>query len=144
MKLGLKQVKNIDVYYQDQDQPFAKVFGVILNEKTKKIVAYKIKTLSLIPISMLVATDKILKTDNKKMVLKDTFCPYCNNAEDSYNIEIGNINELSCMHNLKIRDIRFDFEIGEMSDIIFSKTIFSPKFRVDAKDVLLNWRSKNV
>lgn len=144
MKLGLKQVKNIEVYYQDQDQPFAKVCGVILDQNTKKILAYKIKSLSLIPISSFVAVNRILKTDNKKMVLKNNSDYYCDKNAILNNIEIGNISELSCVHNLKIRDIRFDFEVGEMSDIIFSKTIFSPKFRVEAKDVLLNRRNKNV
>lgn len=144
MKLGLKQVKNIEVYYQDQDQPFAKVCGVILDQNTKKILAYKIKSLSLIPISSFVAANRILKTDNKKMVLKNNLDFYCDKKAILNNIEIGNISELSCVHKFKIRDIQFDFEVGEMSDIIFSKTIFSPKFRVDAKDVLLNRRNKNV
>ena len=49
-----------------------------------------------------------------------------------------------CTEKYKINDIRFDFEIGEMTDLIMSKNLISSRTKVDAKDVLLNRRNKNV
>ncbi len=145
MTLGLKELKNINVYYQNHEQPFARVFGVVVDADTKKIIAYKVKTLSIIPISQYITADRILWTDKRKMVLKN-ISPYSGTPKTEIlnSIEIADTRRMICKHNYRIRDVRFDFEIGEMANIIMSKTLFSSKIRVDAKDVLLNRRNKNV
>ena len=152
MKLGLKELKNVNVYYQNQEQPFAKLYGVVVNKDTKKIIAYKIKNLSLIPISGYFIADDIFWVDKRKMVLKNNVNPkqFAYEKQNLNNIEVVDVHCMVCKQNYRIKDVCFDFEIGEMTEIIMSKTPISSKIKVDAKNVLLekfnknNWRNKNV
>ncbi len=140
MKFSIKKLKGTKVYFFDQEEPWG-VFSDVALEKNGKIAAYIVKTLSIVPISKAVQRQDIDRIEFGRIVLKkgvklinyELFKKaYCDNP-----IKAENVNKVfsNDKNSLRLKDMQFEFETGEMCDVIVSENIIIGKHRISVNKI---------
>lgn len=121
-------MKKLKVYTAKEDEPWGIVSDVCLENNTRKIRAIVVETISLIPISRLIEFKDIKHIGERGVVLNEDFCIKKVSEENFINVK-----EISSVKKDKknlFRDMSFDAETGEITDVIFSKNFFSQKTKI--------------
>ena len=143
MRVSAKDVKGKKVYTSKREAPIGVVCDVLADESCGRIVGYMIKSLSLIPLESAVDREDIKTIDKEKIILREGAKPESPEGfKKRKNTKLTKTEEVKSvmMPNLKKRkagDISFDFETGEMCDIVVSKGIFGTKKRIFTNKIYL-------
>ena len=144
MKVTNKELKNSKVYFCDESEPFG-VFSDAILDESGRIAGYLVKTLSIVPISKIIRVCDIEKIiDGKVFLTKGA------TLENSEHFKTRTGGRLLCTDQIKtavgtdkiprkLKDIRFDFETGEICDVVIIKNIITGKEelsvnKISAKD----------
>lgn len=122
MNISLKDLIGKYVYKNNDEEPRGRVKGVCFADEGNRISSVTVESLSLIPLSTSVAINELLDTGNKKLILQTEM-----HTEKDKN-GLGD-NRVSCVVYKdskygKIKDMRFDFETGEITDMVIGKGAF--------------------
>ncbi len=143
MRVSAKDVKGKKVYISKKETPIGVVCDVLADESCGRIVGYMIKSLSLIPLQSVVGRENVKTIDKEKIILREgakTESP--EGFKKRKNTKLTKTEEVKSvmMPNLKKRkagDISFDFETGEMCDIVVSRGILGAKERIFVNKIYL-------
>ncbi len=118
MNTSLKKLIGKSVYRDMDDEPWGKVKGVCFSEEESRISSVVIESLSLVPLSTTISIKEIWSDDNKKLILKSesVIGKGRNSLTDS---QISKAVYKNGGYG-KIKDMRFDFETGEITDIVIA------------------------
>ena len=132
---SIKKLMNKEVYEKNALRPWAKITDFVFSADGKMVESAILTSLSLIPIMYVVSLED-LKKNGDILVLKDGIKPRAIEKEYNYPVEFGKLKKrpfYSMGKRLKIRDVCFDAELGEITDFIASplpvgrKTYFQPE-----------------
>ncbi len=135
VKLSINKLKGTKVYFVEQHEPWGIFCDVMLN-KNGKVVAYIVKTLSIVPISKVIQNRDIDRIENGRIVVKSgTRLVNCELFQKAYRDNVMKLESVKKVvsHNMKskkLKDMRFEFETGEMCDIVVSQNIITGKHRI--------------
>ncbi len=122
MNVSLKKLIGQYVYKDTEDEPWGRVKGISFADEGDRISSITLETLSLIPLSSSVPINEILDDGGKKLILQ---------SEISVSRGIDNLMDSKISKAVykngkysKIKDMRFDFETGEITDVIIGKGAF--------------------
>lgn len=122
MNVSIKKLIGQCVYKNNDDEPCGKVKGVCFSPKGDKVSFITVESLSLIPLSSYIPINKISDAGAKKLILQ---------SEMSVNIGSDNLLESKISKTVykngkhgKIKDMRFDIETGEITDVVVEKGAF--------------------
>ncbi len=134
MEISVKNLKGFKVYNHESSEPWGTVKDVCFDCSPAKVKCLVVETLSLVPISKRVEFGQINNIIKGAVVLKkDALAkPF---RQDKLSFE--KVKKAVCdnQKSIQLRDVRFDFETGEMTDFVVSKNIFSPKSHIKAKQI---------
>ena len=141
MEISVKSLKGFKVYDHESSEPWGTVKDVCFDCDPAKVKYFVVETLSLVPISKRVEFEQINNIIRGAVVLKkDAVAKPCKISEQRDTLIFDNVKKAVCENQKKVRlrDIRFDFETGEMTDFVVSKNMFSPKSHIKAKQIFIN------
>ncbi len=122
MNISLKNLIGQYVYKNNEEEPFGKVKGVCFSQDGDKVTFVTVESLSLIPLSSSVPINEISAAGNKKLILQ---------SEISVSRGMDNLMDDKILKAVyknskysKIKDMSFDFETGEITDVIVGKGTF--------------------
>ncbi len=140
MKVDLNKLKNIKVYLYGEEEPFG-IFSDTILDNFGNIKGCVIKTISIVPISKAVNKEDILDISYEKIIL-------------AQGVGVQSINkfiersgsELIYSNNIKtaitpdakvkkLKNISFDFETGQICDIVVLKNIISGKEEISVNKI---------
>ncbi len=122
MNISLKKLIGQYVYKDVNDEPWGRVKGVCFTDKGNKISSVTLETLSLIPLSCVIPIEEFPDTIDKKLIL----CTESSFGKEKTGLADNQIFRAVCKNGKcgKIKDMRFDFETGEITDVIIGKGAF--------------------
>ena len=123
MNITLKKLIGQYVYKDKNDEPWGRVKGVCFTDGGSKICSVMVESLSLIPLSCVIPIKEILDIGDKKLILR----PEISIGKRTEGLTTDNqISGAVCKNGKcgRIKDMRFDFETGEITDIIIRKSVF--------------------
>lgn len=135
MTESIKKLINKEVYEKNAIRPWAKITDFVFSEDGKWVETAILSSVSLIPIFYKVGITDLEKS-GENIFLKEGIKPRAIENKYDYPVEFGKIRKkffYSMGKRLKIRDVCFDAEIGEITDFIASplpvgrKTYFQPE-----------------
>ncbi len=122
MKITLKKLIGKCVYKDENQEPWGRIKGVCFADSGERISSVTVETLSLIPICVDVSIKQISDNGDKKLIL---------NSEKSIGKERKGlidkkISKAVCSDGKcgKIKNMQFNFETGEITDIIIGTGVF--------------------
>ncbi len=133
LEICFKKIKKLKVYTHGKSEPWGIVRDVCLENNTPGIRAIVVETISLIPISRMIEFKDIKHIGEREVVLNENFRIKKVLNENSENfVSVKNIYSVKNNKSQKslFRDMRFDTETGEITDVIFSKNFFSQKTKI--------------
>ncbi|MBQ7096772.1 MAG: hypothetical protein IJN96_01720 [Clostridia bacterium] len=131
-----KALEGTPVFLIDSEEPFGKVEGISISKTNGLVDALIIETLSIIPIKRRVEISDIHKLTSKRIVLNRKYSAKKINFDSESVCEkdiVGIKNQKGQIK--KIKDFRFDFETGEITDFIFKPTFFYKQETVPVKEL---------
>lgn len=139
MEISAKKLKGFKIYNHEANKPFGVVTDICFDESLSKIIALTSETISIIPITKTVSFDSINNIGKDYIVLKKDAEIQSKNSLNNQQSQI-NFNEIKKAidpksHFKKVRDIRFDFETGKMTDIVVSENIFTKQINICRRNV---------
>lgn len=122
MNISLKDLIGQCVYKNKDDEPCGKVKGVGFSEEGNKVSSVTVESLSLIPVSRSVPISEILDAGDKKLILSSEISV----SRGTDRLMDGKLLKAVYKNGKcgKIKDMRFDFETGEITDAIIGKGTF--------------------
>ena len=138
MEISVKNLKGFKVYDHESTEPWGTVKDVCFDCNSARVRYFVVETLSLVPISKRVEFSQINNIIKGAVVLKkDALAKPYKGTEQSDRLSFDNIKNAACPNReiTRLRDIRFNFETGEMTDLVVAKNIFSPKSYIRAKQI---------
>ncbi len=122
MNVSLKKLIGQCVYKNKDDEPCGKVKGVSFSPEGDKVSSVTVESLSLIPLSSSVPINEISDDGGKKLILQ---------SEISVSRGIDNLMDSKISKAVykngkysKIKDMRFNIETGEITDVVIGKGAF--------------------
>ncbi len=140
MKFSISKLKGAKVYFFGKNEPWG-VFSDIMLDKDGKIAAYIVKTLSIVPISKAIQSREIESIEAGRIILKrgirlvnyEQFKKtYSNNAVKSKEVKKVVFDGI---RTKKLKDMQFEFETGEMCDIVVSENIITGKHKLSVNKI---------
>lgn len=136
VQMSVKRIKGMYLYENGNTEPCGVIRGVYLSKDTGAVDLVLAETVSLIPISKIVSMDDIEVMGDKGAVLKRGIS-FGNNEnflkeqikEDVLENDISNIIKQN-NKPLKKGDMRFDFETGEITEVVVSNGFFRKKNKI--------------
>lgn len=134
MTESIKKLINKEVYEINAIRPWAKIVDFIFSENGKMVEFAILSTVSLIPVHYKVSISD-LKKSGENIFLKEGVKPRAIDNKKHYPLEFGILRKKPFYFTgkrLKIRDVCYDAEIGEITDFIAAplpvgrKTYFQP------------------
>lgn len=131
MKRGLKNIKGIKVYNQGDNEAWGIIADVYLAEKTGKIEAFVVKTISVIPIRKAVLFCNAWFDDENRLIVNDKAGIENlehfekNKAATGARAELFKLAALTNGITKKIRDLNFDTETGDICDVVVLKNLIA-------------------
>lgn len=138
LEISVKNLKGFKVYDHESSEPWGTVKDVCFDCDPAKVKYFVVETLSLVPIPKRVEFGQINNIIKGAVVLKkDALAKPCKGTAQSDRLSFDNIKKAACPNQkrTRLRDIRFDFETGEMTDFVVSKNIFSPKSHIKVRQI---------
>ena len=138
MEISVKNLKGFKVFDHESSEPWGTVKDVCFDCDPVKVKYFIVETLSLVPISKRVEFGQINNIIKGAVVLKkDALAKPCKISEQKDKLSLDNVKKAAYANQkrTRLRDIRFDFETGKMTDFVVSKNIFSPKSHINAKQI---------
>lgn len=138
MEISVKNLKGFKVYDHESSEPWGTVKDVCFDCEPAKVKYFVVETLSLVPISKRVEFGQINNIIKGAVVLKkNALAKTCKISEQSGRLSFDSVKKAAYadQKRTRLRDIRFDFETGEMTDFVVSKNIFSHKSHIKAKQI---------
>ncbi len=140
MKISNNKLKNVKVYFCDEDEPFG-VFSDTIIDRFGKISGYAVKTMSIVPITKIIKIDDTEKIVDGRLILSKSAVP--ENSEcfkrktDSNFVYSDSIKSAVCADEKpkKLKDIRFDTETGEICDVVVLKNIIAGKEKISVNKI---------
>ena len=135
MTESIKKLINKEVYEKNALRPWAKIANFIFSEDGKKVETAILMSVSIIPIFYAVGITDLEKS-GESLFLKEGVKPRVIENKYNYPVEFGKLRKkpfYSMGKRLKIRDVCFDAEIGEITDFVAAplpvgrKTYFQPE-----------------
>ncbi len=135
MTESIKKLINKEVYEKNAIRPWAKIADFVFSEDGKWVESAILSTVSLIPIFYMVRISDLEKS-GESIFIKEGVKPCVIENKYDYPLEYGKLRKkhfYSMGKRLKIRDVCFDSEIGEITDFIAAplpvgrKTYFQPE-----------------
>ncbi len=126
MKICLKRLKGLIVYEKGCDEPCGRVKGVCFSRDNKNIDFLQIETISLVPLCKNVEIEAFDGILGKKIFMKENFGFEKHKSQNEFVIKNENVSKivLDGGKPKKIKDLRFDFETGEITDFFIDKGFF--------------------
>ena len=123
MNVTLKNLIGQCVYKNKDKEPVGKIKGVCFSPEGDKISSVAVESLSLIPLSRTVPIGEISGIGNKKLILQSDVS--ISRGQDKLMGDKGL--KAVCINGRygKIKDMKFDFETGEITDITIVKDAFA-------------------
>lgn len=143
LNVDFKKIKGNGVYFEDSSEPWGIVDAAIFDCSKSLVSALKIKTLSLIPIFKTARISSVAGLEYKKIIIKKdanitSYAFFKSHSPNTIDIPPSE-RSLPTTSNLgKVRDIRFNFETGELCDIVVSKNFISRNRRIPVNKIYLN------
>ena len=142
MTISVKKIKGTKVYLNEASQPWGAIENVIFDRENKKVSAFSVKTLSIVPICKVVEKSSVENLDSDKMILKKNapilnFEKYSTDKVSGIALDTVKTAVSPGGFRKKLKDIRFDFETGEMSDMVISENIIVGKRRISVNKISL-------
>lgn len=136
MQISLKKIKGLYLYEAGSTEPCGVVKGVYFSTETGLVDAILAETVSLIPINKTICIHDIDYINNRKAVLKNGIA-FINNEKfikeqrkkDVFEDKISNIVQGNSSPR-KIRDMQFEFETGEITEIIVDNGFLRKKNKI--------------
>ncbi len=143
VQMSVKGIKGTYIYENGNTEPCGVIRGVYLSRDTGAVDLVRAETVSLIPISQTVSVRDIEVMNDKKAVLKkgirfrnnENFCKKRIKKgvlEDDISNVIQKNNKI-----LKKEDMRFDFETGEITEIVVNNGFFRKKNKIPINKMLI-------
>ncbi len=136
MNINLKYLKGLNVYKSDSIRPWGIVRDISLDLTSGKIDTLLIDTISLIPLSHVVDIRNIYQIKNNSIYLK---YPCHNTSEKKHGplseLKIGERIMLPDNISTRLRDLHFDTETGEITDIIVSRNKLAKKNKISINKI---------
>ena len=135
MTESIKKLINKEVYEKNAIRPWAKIADFVFSKDGKWVETAILSSVSLIPIFYKVGITDLEKSGDS-IFLKEGVKPRVIENKYDYPLEFGKVRRkpfYSMGKRLKIRDVCFDAEIGEITDFIAAplpvgkKTYFLPE-----------------
>ncbi len=133
-----KNIKKLKVYDYNMREPWGTVRDLCFENDSQSIKAIVVETISLIPISCLVEFKDIKNIGMRGIILKKD----CRTKKISCLEDFTSIKSISSVRNDKnkksiFRDMRFNLETGEITDIVLAKNIFSKKTKIPINKITI-------
>lgn len=122
MNVSLKDLIGQYVYKNKNDEPCGKVKGVYFSTYGNMVSSVSVETLSLIPVSCTVPINEITDIGDRKLILQSELS--LNKGMDSLMVDKTLKTVYKNGKYGKIKDMRFDFETGEITDVIIGNGVF--------------------
>lgn len=135
MTESIKKLINKEVYEKNAIRPWAKIADFVFSEDGKMVEFAILSTVSLIPVFYEVGILDFKKSGDR-LLLKEGVKPKAIDNKKHHSLEFGMLKNkafYSTGKRLKIRDVCYDTEIGEITDFIAAplpvgrKTYFQPE-----------------
>lgn len=126
MQISQNELKGLIVYEKGADEPCGRVKGLCFSKDNNNIKSLQIETISLVPLCKNIEIEAFEGIRGKKIFLKKKFSFKEQNFQKSSANEFENISEIVLNNGKpkKIKDLRFDFETGEITDFYIDNGFF--------------------
>lgn len=136
MQMSVKGIKGAYIYEHGKTEPCGVIRGVYLSKDTGAVDLVLAETVSLIPISRTVSVRDIEAISDKGAVLKKGVIFGGNEhffkrqiKNDIFEDEISNVVQSDNKPRIK-GDMRFDFETGEITEVVVNNGFFRKKNKI--------------
>ena len=141
MQLSVKDIKGFKVYNHESDEPWGVVADICFNCDNATVTELIVETLSIIPITKTVKFNEINNIIKGAVILKANSMPQIRNKNLNTTDATEHFNRIEYVSDnqtkKKLWDIRFDFETGELVDLVVAKNFFSRKNHIPANKMYL-------
>lgn len=139
---SVKAYKGLKVYKEYNSEAYAVVNDVYFKKDDNRIFAFLISTLSLVPMHKVILVDSISMLSNGGVYLRQSCEPMeladfqksfrnsCFTLESIRGVSSGS-------SKMKLNDICFNSETGEITDVVISKKKFTKKNKVSINKIVL-------
>lgn len=136
VQVSVKRIKGMYLYENGETEPCGVIRGVYLSKDTGAVDLVLAETASLIPISRTVSVNDIEVMGDKRAVLKKGISfknnenvPKAQMKKDVLEDDILNVIQQN-NKTLKKGDMRFDFETGEITELVVKNGFFRKKNKI--------------
>jgi len=140
LEISSKNLKGFKVYDHESSEPWGTIKDVCFDCNPAKVKCFVVETLSLVPIAKIVEFGQVNNIIKGAVVLKKgAMAKPCKASGINGQLSFDNVAKVAYANHTRtrLRDIRFDFETGEMTDLIVSKNILSPQNHIKANQIVL-------
>ena len=126
MQISQNRLKGLWVYEIGSEEPCGRVKGLCFSEDKNNIKSLQVETISLVPLCKNIEIEAFEGIYGKKIFLKKNFSFKEQNLKKSSSTENENISKIVLNNGKpkKIKDLRFDFETGEITDFYIDNGFF--------------------
>lgn len=141
VKNGFAELKGTKVYLCNAETPWGVLSDLLIDKNSGKVLAYLIKTLSLVPVSRIVRIKDAKLTENKKLEINKTSliqsCEKFVNENNSNTVRCEKIKNIVLSNGIsgKIKNMHFDMETGEISNAVILKNIIAGNHTVSINKI---------
>ncbi len=143
VQMSVKGIKGTYIYENGNTEPCGVIRGVYLSKDTGTVDLVLAETVSLIPISRTVSMRDIEVMNDKRAILKKGIV-FRNNEnflkeqikKDVFEDDISNVIQQN-NKPLKKRDMRFDFETGEITEVVVNNGFLKKKNKIPINKMLI-------
>ena len=136
--INLKSIKGLNVYKSETMHPWGIVRNISLNRISGKIDTLLIDTISLIPLSHIIDIHNIYQIKNNSIYLKNPCYNISEKCPDYLSeLKIGERIILPNNNLTRLRDLHFDTETGEITDIVVSQNKLAKKNKIPINKIYI-------
>ena len=136
MQLSLKRLKGLEVYEDGNPEACGKIKNVCFDARCNRVNGVIVETVSLIPLSKTLFMDEFGEIcDDRVLLKKDVSLNKVEKRSDKFCIVSDAIQRGG--QAKKIRDIKFDFETGEVIDITTETGLLKKKSKIPVNTMLI-------
>lgn len=130
VKYGFNELKGEKVYSPGSEVPWGVLSDVVLDKKSGRVFAYLVKTLSLVPVCRLVKISDVKMAERRIEINKNLLVENYSNGKTNQNSNAVQSEKIKRAvlpggKAVKIKNMHFDIETGEISDAVILKNIIS-------------------
>ncbi len=135
LNVGVKKLKKFKVFRAKEREPWGIVKDVCVSNYSDCVKALLVETISLVPLGKIVEISDIKRIERGRIILNEEYTSKKISDFNDFRYEFLNPTEVRAVkirenENRRFKDMRFNLETGEITDIVVSKNIFSPKTKI--------------